>query len=133
MDIKDIKYLFRNYERYTQLIENQKEKLAMLRAQAEKITPSYSENSGGGGKNNKSKVEENVIKMHEIESNIQKLEMFINTADDMLKKLKSHQRKLITLVYINNNSYEYAAMVEDTTPENIRKIVNSAFKVLEKY
>lgn len=133
MNSKDIKYLFRNYYRYKQLIENQKEKLQQIRTQAEKITPSYSENSGGGGSGNKSKVEENAIKICEVENSIKKLEMLVNTAEEYLKRLKAHQRHLIISVLMDGNTYEYVAYQEDTSPENIRKMIKSALRYLEQF
>lgn len=133
MDSKDIKYLFRNYNRYKQLIENQKERLQQIRTQAEKITPSYSSDGGGGGKSSKSKVEDNVIKMAEIEQNIDKLQRLVDSADMYRARLKTYQRRIITIALIGNNTLEYVAYLEDTTPENIKKIIKSALKYLERF
>lgn len=132
MEAQDIRYLFRNYNRYKQIIENLKDKLQTLRTQAEKITPNYGSEGGSGGKNSNSKVENYAIKIQECEDNIKKIQMFVDTADDYLRQLKTHQRKLIKDVLINDNSYEYIANIEDTTPENIRKMVNSALNYLAK-
>ena len=130
MELQDIKYLFRNYTRYKKGIAELNDKLDYLRSQAEKITPNYSSEGGGGGKNSNSKVETAVMKMQEIEEQIAQLEKLVSLADRLLSRLKAHSRHLITEVYINNQTYEEVAEKEHLSVSNLHKMINRYFKQL---
>lgn len=132
MDSQDIRMLLKGLKRYKTSKTELQNKLEILNTQATKITPTYG-NKGGGGKSSTSKVENNVVKMQTIEESIRKLDLLIESAEKYLSHLKYYQRLFVEECVVNGLSYQEMAMQEDTTYENVKKIVDNSIKYLEKF
>lgn len=127
----NVKNLFRHYNDTKEHIAILKERVEELEAKATKITPSYSEGSGGSVFNTSSKVENNSIKIADIKCNIEVLEDKIKEADMLLSMLKPYQRYLIKKCLINGNSFSSVAKSERTTSSNIAKMIDNAIEYLQ--
>lgn len=132
MTKKELVYLFRNVNRYKRMIKNLQEKVEILETQATKITPSYSEEGGGGSFNSSSKVENNAVKIHDIEKQIEDLQFMVDTAEKYLDGMKSHQRFLIKQVYVYHLPMEKVAEKEKTTLGNVKKIISVALNKISE-
>ena len=116
--------LLYNYKLNCKKIQDIREKIEYLKAQAEKITPTLSEEKGGGSFEVKSKIEENVIKLLELESKLKFTQDRVKRCDDFLESLKPYQRYIVTSCIVNHIPYEVIAKREKTTPQNISKIIH---------
>lgn len=120
--------LLYNYKRNCNRVRSLKERIEYLRTQAEKITPTLSDDKGMGSHDSSSRVEENVIKIIELERQLKITEDRVNKCDDFLENLKPYQRYIITNCIVNHIPYAVIAKRENTTPQNVSKIVNKAIK-----
>lgn len=103
------------------------ERIDILRTQAEKITPTLSDDTSHSS-DTTSKVERNVIKIVELERRIDKLKNTIKQCDDFLAGLKPYQRYIIKTCLIDHVPYAVIARRENTSTQNIAKIINKALK-----
>jgi hypothetical protein len=103
------------------------ERIDILRAQAEKITPTLSDDTSHSS-DTTSKVERNVIKIVELERRIDKLKGTIKQCDDFLSGLKPYQRYIIKTCLIDHVPYAVIARRENTSTQNIAKIINKVLK-----
>jgi len=103
------------------------ERIDILRVQAEKITPTLSDDTSHSS-DTSSKVERNVIKIVELERRIEKIKNTIQQCDDFLASLKPYQRYIIKTCLIDHVPYTVIARSENTSTQNIAKIVNKALK-----
>ena len=116
--------LLYNYKLNCKKIRDIQEKIEILKAQAEKITPTLSDDKTGGTHDVKSKVEENVIKIVELENRLEFTRDCVKKCDLFLESLKPYQRYIVTSCIVNHVPYEVIAKREKTTPQNISKIIH---------
>lgn len=128
----NVKMLFVRYNENKANIEALKERIEEIETKATKITPGYSDNGGSSGFNSSSKVENNCIKVVDLQNKIDTLEWKIKEADRLLYMLKPYQRHLVTRCYIDGSSFSVVARQEKTTADNIKKILDLAIKNLNK-
>jgi len=121
---QDLYYYKANKRKIAEL----QEKIEYLRAKAEKITPTYSNDKGGFTKNTSSKVEDNAIKILELEKRQQGYIIRVKRADDFLETLKPYQRTLIKYNLVDHMPFYVIAKRERTSVQNIAKIINKALK-----
>ena len=103
------------------------ERIDILRTQAEKITPTLSDDTSHSS-DTSSKVERNVIKIVELERRIDKIKNTIQQCDDFLAGLKPYQRYIVKTCLIDHVPYTVIARRENTSTQNIAKIINKALK-----
>lgn len=132
MNSQDIRLLLRNQKRYKENVKKLQDEIEVYRAKASKVTASYDNKGGSNGRNTSSKVENNVIKIQQYEDTIRKLNMLIECGDKYLNRLKLYQRVFVEDCVVNGISYQEVALREDTSYENVKKIVDNALKKLEK-
>ena len=125
MDLRKELY---NYRENKRKIKDLEEKIIYLRAKAERMTPTYSNDKGSFTPEVHSKVEDNAIKILEIEKQQQKYINRVKYADVFLKTLKPYQRSLVWYNLIEHIPYKLLARKEKTTVQNISKIINKALK-----
>ena len=121
MNIRKDLYHYKDNKRMIKQIDDD---IAIFRARAEKITPTYSNDKGGFSLEVHSKVEDNAIKIMELEKRKQTYIRRIDRADAFLKTLKPYQRSLIRYNLIDHIPYKLLARKEKTTIQNISKIIN---------
>lgn len=125
MDLRKELY---NYRENKRKIKDLEEKIIYLRAKAEKITPIFSDDGPTGSIGSDSKIERNVIKIVEIESELSEIREKIVCVDGYLKTIKPYQRYIITMCIINHIPYSVLAKREKTTVKNITRIIENALK-----
>ena len=125
MNIRKDLYHYKDNKR---MIKQLDDDIAIFRARAEKITPTYSNDKGGFSLEVHSKVEDNAIKIIELENRQQLYINRVKRADAFLKTLKPYQRTLIRYNLIDHIPYKLLARKEKTTVQNISKIINKALK-----
>jgi len=125
MDLRKELYNYRENKRKMSDLE---EKIIYLRAKAEKITPTFSDDGPTGSIGSDSKIERNMIKIIEIESELTAIREKILYVDGYLKTIKPYQRYIVTMCIINHIPYSILAKREKTTVKNITKIVDNALK-----
>lgn len=108
------------------MIKQLDEDIAIFKAKAEKITPTYSKDKGGFTNNTSSKVEDNAIKILELEKRQQGYIIRVKRADDFLETLKPYQRTLIKYNLVDHMPFYVIAKREHTSVQNIAKIINKA-------
>jgi len=99
------------------------DKIAYLRAKAEKTTPTLSDDVSFGFSTD-SKVERNAIKIMEVESELEITKSHVKKADDFLDSLKPYHRHIITSCIVNHIPYKVVAKREKISPQNLSQIVN---------
>jgi len=99
------------------------EKIAYLRAKAEKTTPTLSDDVSFGF-NTDSKVERNTIKILEVENELEITKTHVKNADDFLDSLKPYHRHIITRCIVNHVPYKVVAKKEKISVQNLSQIVN---------
>lgn len=117
--------LLQSYTDLEKSILELEEKYEELFALSTKITPSYSESTGGGGFDN-SKIEKNCIKLYELEAKKQKLIEKKTSIDDNLKTLTYMQRKVINYTCIENHSLYQASRYFKRSYNDIKGIYTRA-------
>ena len=125
MDLRKELYYYRENKRKITELE---EKIIYLRAKAEKITPTFSDDGPSRAMGNDSKVERNMIKILEIETQLAAIREKVLSVDDYLKGLKPYQRYIITMCIVNHIPYNVLAKREKTTVKNIDRIIEKALK-----
>ena len=126
MDLRHELYKYReNKKRITFLLE----KIEYLRAKAEKITPTLSDDGPGSFTGNSdSKVERNAIKIIETEKELELIRIKISWCDDFLQSLKPYQRYIVKMAIVNHIPNTALAKREKTTVKNIDRIIEKALK-----
>ena len=105
------------------------EKIEYLRAKAEKITPTLSdEGPGSFTGNSDSKIERNMIKIIETEKELELIRIKISWCDDFLQTLKPYQRYIVRMAIVNHIPNTALAKREKTTVKNIARIIENALK-----
>ena len=136
MDREDINQLLEGYYRYKGAVERLQEKIAILEAQATKISPSYDPNKGNIPKNNPkaSKIEKYAVKIAEAKDQIEQYEKLITITDNMLKTLRPHQRYLIRCIVSNKMDLkEFAKREGIKSPQSVKITLEKVYQKLEKY
>lgn len=113
-----------NYNKNKIKIDKLTEKYLYYESIAEKITTSYNQDGGTGGED--SKIEKYAIKMAEISKQRDRYIKQIQEAEEILYRLKPHQRYFISTCLIHHIPVSVVAFQEDTTSENIRKMIFNA-------
>lgn len=105
------------------------EKIEYLRAKAEKITPTLSDDGPGSFTGNSdSKVERNAIKIIETENELNTIKVKISWCDDFLQSLKPYQRYIVKMAIVNHIPNAALAKREKTSVKNITRIIENALK-----
>lgn len=117
--------LLKSYTDIEKSILELEEKYEELFALSTKITPSYSECTGGGGFDN-SKIEKNCIKLYELEAKKQKLIEKKTSIDENLKTLTYMQQKVINYTCIENHSLYQASRYFKRSYNDIKGIYTRA-------
>lgn len=121
---QDLYYYKANKRKIAEL----QEKIEYLRAKAEKITPTYSDDKTGGAFGTGSKVEENMIRILELEEDLKKIEERIDATKSFLDTLKPYRYHIVWSCLVEHMPYHLVARKENTSTQNIAKIVNKALK-----
>ena len=117
-------YRYRENKRKIIALED---KIAYLRAKAEKTTPTLSDDVSFGFSTD-SKVERNAIKILEVEDELEITKSRVKNADDFLDSLKPYHRHIITLCIVNHIPYKVVAKREKISPQNISQIINKVIQ-----
>ena len=125
MNIRQDLYHYKRNKRKQRELE---EKIELLRAKAEKVTPTYSDDKSGFTNEVRSKVEDNAIKIVELEDQLKITSLYVKNASDFLDSLKPYRRNIVRSCIVDHIPYSTVAKREKTTVQNIAKIVNKAIK-----
>jgi hypothetical protein len=116
------------YKQNKRKVQDIKDKIEYLRAKAEKITPTYSNDKGGFSLEVHSKVEDNAIKILEMEDELKTVDERITRVDKFLGTLKPYQRYIVRSCIIDHVPYHLVARKENTSTRNIAKIIDKTLK-----
>ena len=126
MELRQELYHYRNNKKRIRFLT---EKIEYLRAKAEKITPTLSdEGPGSFTGNSDSKIERNMIKIIETEKELELIRIKISWCDDFLQTLKPYQRYIVRMAIVNHIPNAALAKREKTTVKNIARIIENALK-----
>ena len=117
-----------HYKQNKRKAQDIKDKIEYLRAKAEKITPTYSDDKGGFSIEVHSKVEDNAIKILEMEDELKTIVRRIARVDAFLETLKPYQRYIVRSCIIDHVPYHIVARKENTSTRNIAKIIDKTLK-----
>lgn len=113
-----------NYEKNKIKVDKLNEKIIYYETLAEKITTSYSQDSSSNGTD--SKTEKYAIKVVELMKQKERYTKNIKDAETIIKALKPHQRYFVSTCLVHHIPVSVVAFQEDTTSENIRKMIFNA-------
>lgn len=124
MTRQEKKNFLRKYPRICEQIEHINNRLEEIRTAGEKMTPSYSD--VGYSSSSESKVERAAVKIPDLEAELKKKIEEKNKIDNALLSLRSNQRELLKMIYIDGISQNRVAQILHKTPNTIRTVVNRA-------
>lgn len=130
MEKRQVKKLFTTLNANRMKVLQLEEDILYLETVAEKITTSYSEDKGGGSFDTTSKIEKNCVKIADLQTKIDFLRAKITHTEDLMLKLKPYQRYIVSNCIVHHIPYSVMAEQEDTTANNIQKIIDNAINWL---
>ena len=124
MTRQENKNFLRKYPRICEKIEQINNRLEEIRTAGEKMTQSYSDVVYSSGTD--SKVERAAVKIPDLEADLKKRKEEKAKIDNALLSLRSNQRELLKMIYIDGISQNRVAQLLHKTPNTIRTVVNRA-------
>ena len=124
MTRQEKKNFLRKYPNICDQIEQINNRIEEIRTAGEKITQSYSD--VGYSSSSESKVERAAVKIPDLEAELKKKIEEKNKIDNALLSLRSNQRELLKMIYIDGISQNRVAQILHKTPNTIRTVVNRA-------
>ena len=124
MTRQEKKCILKKYPRICEQIEQINNRIEEIRTAGEKITQSYSD--VGYSSSSESKVERAAVKIPDLEAELKKKIEEKNKIDNALLSLRSNQRELLKMIYIDGISQNRVAQLLHKTPNTIRTVVNRA-------
>ena len=124
MTRQEKKNFLRKYPHICDQIEQINNRIEEIRTAGEKITQSYSD--VGYSSSSESKVERAAVKIPDLEAELKKKIEEKNKIDNALLSLRSNQRELLKMIYIDGISQNRVAQILHKTPNTIRTVVNRA-------
>ena len=124
MTRQEKKNFLRKYPNICDQIEQINNRIEEIRTAGEKITQSYSD--VGYSSSSESKVERAAVKIPDLEAELKKKIEEKNKIDNALLSLRSNQRELLKMIYIDGISQNRVAQLLHKTPNTIRTVVNRA-------
>ena len=124
MTRQEKKNFLRKYPHICDQIEKINNRLEEIRTAGEKITQSYSDVGYSSGTD--SKVERAAIKVPDLEAELRKKTAEKERIDNAIRSLRSNQKELVKMIYIDGISQNRVAQLLHKTPNTIRTVVNRA-------
>ena len=124
MTRQEKKNFLRKYPHICDQIEQINNRIEEIRTSGEKITQSYSD--VGYSSSSESKVERAAVKIPDLEADLKKRKEEKAKIDNALLSLRSNQRELLKMIYIDGISQNRVAQLLHKTPNTIRTVVNRA-------
>lgn len=124
MTRQEKKNFLRKYPHICEQIERINNRIEEIRTAGEKMTQSYSDVVYSSGTD--SKVERAAVKIPDLEADLKKRKEEKAKIDNALLSLRSNQRELLKMIYIDGISQNRVAQLLHKTPNTIRTVVNRA-------
>lgn len=124
MTRQEKKNFLKRYTNISDQIDRINNRIEEIRTAGEKITQSYSD--VGYSSSSESKVERAAVKIPDLEAELKKKIEEKNKIDNALLSLRSNQRELLKMIYIDGISQNRVAQILHKTPNTIRNVVNHA-------